>query len=375
LGSLSATPSPTDDAYYITPELVSPRILQWNLNVERELPFSFSGQIGYVGTRGEHLFAITDFNPYINNNLLAPDTTRIFNTRGTVFRYDNTGDSIYHALEAQLVRKYRGGLSFRAAYTFSRMEDDTSEVVIEGQFSPNASVQYPSPRKQTDYGLSAFDHRQRLVLSYVYAIPKWSEAPRVVGEIVNGWQISGVSQFQSGNPANVEIGSSYDWNGDEILNDRPELGNAKAPLASFAVPGDDPFWGFGLPAGTYCDGPSSLNTSNNCIPVTRSAVHWVLPEYGTRGNPVGRNNIILRGFEQWDLSAQKSFKTWREESLDFRTEMFDVFNHGDTGTPNLNIFSGFAGGTSNGDPHNAFGNYAPTVTGHRSVRLFLRYRF
>jgi hypothetical protein len=372
LGSLPTTAGPMDTAYYITPEMVAPRILQWNLNLERELPFSFSGQIGYVGTRGEHLFAETEFNPYVNDTNY--DYTRIFNTRGKVVRYDNTGDSIYHALQAQLVRKYRSGLSFRAAYTFSRMEDDASEVQTEGLFSAYASVQYPSSRKQTDYGLSAFDHRQRLVFSYDYAIPKWSEAPRVVGEIVNGWQISGVSQFQSGNPANVEIGGGYDWNGDEILNDRPEVGNPKAPLASFAVPGDDPFWGFGLAPGTYCDGPSALNTYNACIPVARNAVRWVLPEYGTRGNPVGRNNVILRGFEQWDFSAQKSFRTWREQSLDFRAEMFDVFNHGDTGTPNLTIFTGFAG-DSNGDPQNVFGNYAPTVTGSRSIRMYLRYRF
>jgi hypothetical protein len=183
-----------------------------------------------------------------------------------------------------------------------------------------------------------------------------------------------VSQFQSGQPSNVEIG--YDWNGDGIGNDRPDVGNPKAPLNTFAVRGDDPIVGFGSAAGTLCDGPSWLNTGNNCVPVTPSSVRWVLPYFGTNGPvaPVGRNNVILRGFEQWDFSAQKSFHTYREQSFDFRAEMFDVFNHGDTGTPNLNIFNGF-GGVSNGDPANIFGDYYPTVTGHRSIRLFLRYAF
>jgi len=54
--------------------------------------------------------------------------------------------------------------------------------------------------------------------------------------------------------------------------------------------------------------------------------------------------------------------------------MFDIFNHGNTGTPNLNIETGFAG-VMNGDPANIFGDYAPTVTGHRSIRLYMRYRF
>jgi hypothetical protein len=372
LATLSRTPGPTDRAEYITPEMASPRILQWNLNVERELPFSFTGQVGYVGTRGEHLFATTEFNPYVNNEF--GDTTRIFNTRGNVMREDNTGDSIYHALQAQLVRKYRNGFSFRGAYTFSRMEDDVSEILTEEQFSTYPVQQYPNARKTTDYGLSAFDHRQRLVFSYVYAIPQWSEAPKGVGEVVNGWQISGVSQFQSGNPANVEIGS--DWNGDSIGNDRPDVGNPKAPLASFAMRGDDPVLGFGSAPGTLCDGPSWANTGNPCVPVSVSSVRWVLPYYGTNGpvTPVGRNNVILRGFQRWDFSAQKSFHTYKEESFDFRAEMFDIFNHGNTGTPNLNIETGFAG-VMNGDPANIFGDYAPTVTGHRSIRLYMRYRF
>jgi hypothetical protein len=371
LAGLSHTAGATDFAEYITPEMASPRTLQWNLNVERELPFSFTGQVGYVGTRGEHLYATTEFNPYVNDIYSG---TRIFNGRGRVVREDNSGDSIYHALQAQLTRKYRNGFAFRGAYTFSRMEDDVSEVFTEGQFSTFPVIQYPSARKTTDYGLSAFDHRQRLVFSYIYDFPKWGDAPKGLGEVVNGWQISGVSQFQSGQPANVEIG--YDWNGDGIGNDRPDVGNPKAPLASFAVRGDDPVVGFGLGPGSYCDGPSWLNTGNNCIPVTLSSVRWVLPYFGTNGpgTPVGRNNLILRGFEQWDVSAQKSFHTYKEQSFDFRAEMFDVFNHGDTGTPNLNFFTGFAG-VSNGDPLNTFGNYYPTVTGHRSIRLYLRYAF
>jgi hypothetical protein len=368
--TLNQRPAATDFAEYITPQMASPRMLQWNLNLERELPGLFTAQIGYVGTRGEHLFATTEFNPYVNDT--TGSYARIFNTRGRIVREDNTGDSIYHALQTSLVRKYRNGLLFRAAYTFSRAEDDTSEIFSEGLYSTFATAQFPSARKTTDYGLSAFDHRQRLVFSYVYAIPKWSEVPRSVSEVVNGWQLSGVTQFQSGSPANVVIG--YDWNGDGILNDRPEVGNPKAPLASFAIKGDDPIQGFGLTAGTYCDGPSWLYTSNPCVQVPLNSVHWVLPYFGTRGNPVGRNNVILRGFEQWDFSAQKSFKTCKEQSFDFRAEMFDVFNHGDTGTPNLEIWNGFADPT-NPSTGTSFGNYTTTVSGHRSIRMLLRYSF
>ncbi|MEO6801724.1 MAG: carboxypeptidase regulatory-like domain-containing protein [Granulicella sp.] len=370
--TLSRTAGPTDFASYITPNLRSPRILQWNLNVERELPGSFTAQVGYVGTRGEHLYGTTEFNPFLN---LYESSDRLFNSRGRIVRIDNTGDSIYHGLQAQVVRKFRRGLTFRGAYTFSRLQDDTSEIFTAGQYSGFPTAQYPSSRKKTDYGLSAFDHRQRLVFSYVYELPKWSNAPRGVGEVVNGWQISGVSQFQSGSPANVEIG--FDWNGDGIGNDRPEIGNPNAKLASFAVRGDDAdFWSPMDPPtgrGGYCDGPTAIS-DGTCKQVEKSTVHFVMPYFGTRGTPVGRNSEILRGFEQWDFSAQKSFRTWREQSLDFRAEMFDVFNHGNTGTPNFDLFNGFAD-PADSSTSTSFGNYAPTVTGHRSIKMFLRYAF
>jgi hypothetical protein len=295
---------------------------------------------------------------------------RLFNTRGRVIRADNTGDSIYHALQAGAVRKYRNGFQFRAAYTFSRAEDDTSEMFTTGSYSTFPIVQYPSARKTTDYGLSAFDHRHRLALSYVYELPKWGTAPRALGEVVNGWQVSGVTQFQSGSPGNVQIG--YDWNGDGIANERPEVGNVKAPMATYAVHGDDPML-FGAAAGTYCDGAYAIYTSDPCHPVAAGSFRWLLPYFGTTGNPVGRNSFLTRGFNQWDFSAQKSFKTWQEQSFDFRGEMFNVFNHGNTGVPNLNLVSGVQPGVAPQDQ--VFGNYPLTVAGHRSIRLYLRYRF
>ena len=369
LANLSQTPGPTGFAEYMDPNIVSPRILQWNLNVEQQLPGSFTMQLGYVGTRGEHLYATTEFNPYIDQ---YASSARIFANRGRVIREDNTGDSVYHGLQAQVVRKYRNGLLFRANYTFSRMEDDSAEIFTEGQFSTYGVLQYPNPRKKYDWGLSPYDHRQRATFSYLYEIPRWRNLPHVVDSVVNGWALSGVTQFQTGNPANVEIG--YDWNGDGISNDRPELGNPNAPLGTYAIKGDDPVQGFGLAPGTLCDGPTWYYTALPCKPVTLGQVHWILPYFETNGNPVRRDAVTLRGFNNWDVSAQKSFRTFREQSFDFRAEMFDVFNHGNTGTPNLNLFTGFSDPTVAGST-NAFGNFAPTVTGHRSIRMYVRYVF
>ena len=152
--TLSRTAAASDNAYYITPHLLSPETLQWNVNVERELPGAFTAQVGYVGTRGEHLYATTEFNPYLNNWV---STARLFNTRGRVIRLDNTGDSDYNALQAGVVRKYRNGFQFRAAYTYSRAQDDDSEIFTTGDYSTFPIVQYSEIAE--DDGLWAFGVR------------------------------------------------------------------------------------------------------------------------------------------------------------------------------------------------------------------------
>ena len=87
---------------------------------------------------------------------------------------------------------------------------------------------------------------------------------------------------------------------------------------------------------------------------------------------MGRNNFLTAGYNQWDFSAQKSFKTYKEQSFDFRAEMFNVFNHGNTGVPNLNLVTGIPPAGSGAV---TFGNEALTVAGIRSIRIYVKYVF
>ena len=66
---------------------------------------------------------------------------------------------------------------------------------------------------------------------------------------------------------------------------------------------------FGGAAGTYCDGAFALYTNDPCHPVAAGSFRWLLPFLGTTGTPVGRNSFLTGGFNQWDFSAQKNFKT------------------------------------------------------------------
>lgn len=384
--ALNKSPLPTNSSEPISDHLLAPETFHWNLGVQQELPGAFTLQASYVGERGEHLYGTTEFNPFVNDSF--GDFTRLINSRGRITVRDNSGDSNYNALWAELDHKTGNHLLFRASYTFGRAEDDVSEIFTDsnaGQ-STYGSASYPVPRKSVDYGLSAYDHRQRLVLSYVWTPPIWHTegSMKVMGNLANRWSIAGITQFQSGNPENVEVG--YDVNGDGVVNDRPVIGNPKASLQTYAF--DDSWLTGGPSTGTLCEGSELWYTNDRCHVVTASQVHWIVPPYGgTRpSDTVGRNNLIGPGYQTWDMSIQRSFKLTEHVSLDFTGEFFNIFNHANFSVSKANVPSstGFSTLTTliYGIPYTAggygnptFAEYAPLYGGYRHSRVFLRVSF
>ncbi len=380
--ALNKSPLPTDTAEPISDHLLTPKTYHWNLNVQQELPGGFVGQVSYVGERGEHLYGTTEFNPYVNQYFSGD---RLIDSRGRIVVRDNSGDSLYHGLWAELDRKMSSTLVFRASYTYARAMDDSSEVFTSGaNQSTYGSESYPTPRKSVDWGLSAYDHRQRLVLSYVWSPNVWHTegAMKVVGNVVNHWSVAGVSQFQSGTPMNVETG--FDTNGDGISNDRPQLGNAKAPIDTYAF--DDSWYYFdGTSHGTFCSGAAFWNTTDPCHVVSPDSVHWIVPALGASrpSSTIGRNSLISPGYQTWDMSIQRSFPLWEKVSLDFRGEFFNIFNHGNAsdagvavdGIGNSTLTSGVTTDAFSNSGANTFYNFTNTVGGYRHARIYLKLSF
>jgi len=370
---LNPDPSPDDTAEPILDHLLSPKTLHWNLNVQQELPGGFVGQVSYVGERGEHLYGTTEFNPYVNDFYSAD---RLIPTRGRIVLRDNSGDSYYNGLWANIDRKLSSHLVFRAAYTYQHALDDVSEIFTTNNESTYGSASWPVPRKSVDIGTSAYDHKQRLVLTYIWSPAIWHTegAMKVVGNVVNNWTIAGITQFQSGTPMNVETG--YDTNGDGITNDRPLLSNPKAPMNTYAW---DDSWYYGASDGGLCSGPAFWYTYLPCESVSASDVHWIVPAYGTRpNNTIGRNSLMSPGYQDWDMSVQRSFRIWHESALDFRGEFFNIFNHGNAsadGIGNSTLTNGIVTDNWYNGGTNSFYDFLPTVGGQRHIRLYLKVSF
>ena len=250
---------------------------------------------------------------------------------------------------------------------------DSDEIFTFNNVSSYGSESFPVPKGQNDWGLTAYDHRQRLALTYVYQPPVWHTegGMKILGNIVNRWEFAGITTFQTGTPQNVEVG--YDVNGDGISNDRPLLSNKKAALDTYAW---DDSWYYGVSDGGLCEGSEFWDTNDPCNPVTPDSVHWIVPAYGTHPSHgiIGRNSLIGPGYQNWDINVQRSFKIYKASTFDVRAELFNAFNTASPGIENTTLTTGIPF-TAGGFGNHTFADPGPTESGYRHFRMYVRYVF
>ena len=334
----------------------TPRMYQWNINIQRQLLESTTLTVGYVGSRGLHLFANRDLNPiqpsvvngvtvfgvprvtaagFVNNPRLNPAASSL-SSAGTV------GDSSYNSLQAGLNRRFSKGLQAQASYTWSKCLDNAS-----GTSGLEGGLPWTYPLNgHFDRGRCQFDRPQVFKLSGVYALPFKQN------RVVSGWQMSGTLSEQSGPPWNVIIG--FDQSGNTIANQRPNIV---------------------LPAG-------SIYTNNITQWVNPAA--FTLPAPGTFGN-LQRDYLHGPGITDLDYSVTKETRIKEDVRLQFRAEFFNLLNH-----PNFGLPGGIGGSAAaasaflqvatsanplGGVPNSSFGKITTTTTTSRQIQFALKILF
>jgi hypothetical protein len=383
--ALPTTPLPTNSVTSMVPNLRNPIEYQYNLAVEQALPYSMSLTAAYIGTRGEHLYGLD----YLNPTIPGTSTRAVATTRGPISVHDNSGDSNFNGGTLELQRKYRSGSQVRISYTYGKFLDNVSEEYTSGNYSayPQAEAALGG-RRGSDYGPSAFDHKQRAVLSYVYSIPNAHFGSGMAGKAaeyaVNGFQLSSIVSFQTGSVINVQDG--LDINGDGVTNDRPVLINKSAPINTFAVLSTDYYSAAaGAAPGVYCDGTYLANAltknpvtganDNYCHQVSLSSVHFFAGNRYTQNFTINRNADYTPGTFSGDMALQRAFKIRESMDFQFRGECYNCLNHANTGVPNATLYSSGNQPSAPGYSLNTFYNYAPTTSGARTIRIFLKYEF
>jgi hypothetical protein len=326
-----------------------PYMQQWNLGVQKELPWHFVAAVAYVGSKGTHLTLQDDLNQLLpvpsSANPYSPGqpiTPKILNPNGTVkyagdcatltagqggpaitgqaavnlgvacgdspdplrpflgysslTQLENQANSSYHALQATAQRTV-GDLTLSVGYTYSHSIDDSSDR-FDNAFVNSYNV-------AANRASSNFDQRHAFSLSYVYGLP-FFKGSGLKHSLLGGWQISGITVAQTGTPFSVTNGSDF---GDSAgvgngvgTGSRPDLvGNAHAGLTQTEFPDQR--------------GPLFYNPGAYAVPTGL-----------TFGN-VGRNTLYMPGRLNFDFGLFKKFMFGETRELDFRWENFNLFNH------------------------------------------------
>jgi hypothetical protein len=358
---LSTKPNSTLFLQSMASNLHNPLTQQWNVDVERELPLGLVMTLAYVGTRGEHLFTNQDFNPSIFFIPMNPNF-------GEIGIRTNAADSWYSSGQIEVERKIHS-LVLRAAYTYSKFLDDSSEIFQLGTLLSTGLSSYSQDltNQHSDWGPSAFDQRHRFSVAYVWEIPYFHNN-RFLRALTDQWQWSGIASIESGTPSTVEIGFDNIENGH--VNSRPDLANPAAPLNSFGVDGGD-FGASNFVPGEYYNFDCWLSTFHGsttpCPSEPFNTFHFIVPS-NIPGNLV-RNSQFGPGQIYFDTSFQRDFPIhwWRLENqtLSFRTDFFNAFNHPNLFTPSYTMTD------------INFNNTAITINsnGGRQIKFWLKYSF
>jgi hypothetical protein len=312
------------------PNMPNAMTQQWSFGIQRELPGNFFAELNYVGTHSTHLQELSDLNMPVNGVLPYPNFGYI--------EYTNAiADGHYNGLEASLTRRFTKGLQLRLAYTWSRSIDDAPEELVGNDaYAQNGyGPQWTGP--------SDFDTPQRVAFSYVYELPAGRNhqlfSHGLASYILGNWRTSGVYTFSSGLPFTVWSGSALTTALDP--NGASDPVNTAVPnvIGQAHIVGNVNCW-FYASQNSACDA---------LAPNLTNAFQLQAP--GQFGDS-GRNSLRGPHTNVFDFALLKDFVIREGKNLQFRWEIFNLFNTPIFGPPNTDFSSGAAGQitTLAGDP-------------------------
>jgi outer membrane receptor protein involved in Fe transport len=298
----------------------SPRLQQWNVNVQREVLSNTSVTLAYVGSRGDHLQRQRDVNPVTPRTLA--DGTVVYGSRAGAQTSSNPrvnpqfsalvsansyAESDYQSLQAALNRRFSSNIQSQLSYTLSRCRDTTSGNSL---FEGGTAATNPYD-EEYDYGPCLIDRTHNLRASAIYQLPFESNA------FVGGWQVSAILSAVSGAPFTPLVG--FDQAG-------LQTGGTQRPNLAAGRSLDDAVTG------------GHLDTACGCIAGYFEPTFFTLPAAGTLGSGVGRNSLRAPGLVTLDLGISKNVSLGGGASLQLRAELFNLFNRVNYGQPNAGIF-------------------------------------
>ncbi len=356
-----------------------PAVIQhFSLNAQAELARNTVLEVGYLGTRGQHILITRLPDQALSASTANPIRGQIDNTVAniplrlpiegfgqSVFQQiESTGSSWYHALLANFTKRFENGSEVQVAYTWSRSLSDTLEASVGPNGGTRAGNQNNS---RADYGPDYFNRPNRLVANFVYQIPTHFRPTSLAGEALGGWAANGVITIQSGHSLfaeNTNATNAFGINGTD--QDFAEL----TPNCSSSQ------------LGTRGSVTGKLNNyfNRSCFTSTYPVIGGKEPA-GTCANPLPDGSCpaiatnfgnskpgLIRGPAQnnVDFALAKTFSFSvrdRRANAEFRTELFNAFNAPQFSDPGMDLDSP------------TFGVITTTAVAPRIMQLALKLNF
>jgi len=299
----------------------SPYVQQFSFGIQRELSPNLLVDVAYVGNKGTKLPGFRNINApsvIVNANGSQSAGPRPYLGFGDIQFMENRVPSSYHSLQIGLEKRFSSGLSALASYTWGKALSEGADHLSTSFLGPGVDTGvYNVPQNprdlQAERGPTEFDVTHRMVASYTYELPwghnrRWGQSWNSAAKLFLGdWQVSGIHVFQGGLPLTATLsGATVLTLGSDRVG-RPNLvGNPELPESQRAVER----W---------------FNTDAFTIPSPAPQA------FGNSGVGVMRGP----GLARFDFSIAKKIQLDESRYFQFRTELFNAFNHPTFGPPDI----------------------------------------
>lgn len=343
------------DQAFLDPSIHTPLVRQYNINIQYEFAPRWVLEVGYVGASGINLVdTYHDYNipllasPSDPINGITTNTTQNAGARvpylgyipggltGTAF----DGSSNFNSLQVTVRKQFSYGLTFQASYTWSKDLGDVNGSLSGANEANSGNPMYLNQQ----YGPLYFNHPQRLILNYAYDLPL-GQHNGFLGYMLGGWNISGVTTIQDGTPLTMT-----DSTGGSIYG----LSSSRAQMCP------------GVSYGSISPSGGTVSKLNDYVNIG-AFCSADIPQIGN-GTGFGNSGIgVLLGPGQFNFDASliKTTHLTERQTLIFRAEAFNLFNHPQFANPaNLAVSTPAA-----------FGAIVASSVNPRILQLALKYSF
>jgi hypothetical protein len=297
---------------YVSPNYKAPYVQQWSFGIESQFATNWALDVNYIGTKGTHLGTLHLFANQAEPGTGTIQPRRPYPDFNQMLFTSPDSNSTYNALQTKVTKRFSNGFSLLAAWTFAKSIDDNEGDEGFGGGIGNGNPQDDN-RRWLDRARAVNDARNRFVISYIWELPvgkgkHFLDTGGVANAVLGGWQISGITQVQSGFPFTV---TSTDFSNSGSTNPRPDRT-------------------------CFGNGSKTVNEWFNTSCFTTAALQADLSAGTPRFGDSGRNILSGPAYRNWDFAMLKNFPLSERMNLEFRFEMYNMWNYVNFGSNNGN---------------------------------------